>query len=80
ISGQFPHQGTGKGMKRQFMLLLVSLALTGLVHAIEPFVITDIRVEGLARLEEGTVFNYLPLKVGDEVDEEEVRLGIKELF
>jgi len=67
-------------MKRQFMLLLVSLALTGLVHAIEPFVITDIRVEGLARLEEGTVFNYLPLKVGDEVDEEEVRLGIKELF
>ena len=67
-------------MKRQFMLLAVSLALAGLVHAIEPFVITDIRVEGLTRLEEGTVFNYLPLKVGDEVDEQETRLGIKELF
>lgn len=62
------------------MLLAVSLALAGLVHAIEPFIITDIRVEGLVRLEEGTVFNYLPLKVGDEVDEEETRLGIKELF
>ena len=62
------------------MLLAASLALAGLVHAIEPFVITDIRVEGLTRLEEGTVFNYLPLKVGDEVDEEETRLSIKELF
>ncbi len=67
-------------MKRRLALLAVILALTGLVHAVEPFVITDIRVEGLTRLEEGTVFNYLPLKVGDEVDEEETRLSIKELF
>ncbi len=50
------------------------------VFAIEPFTITDIRVEGLERLEEGTVFNYLPLKVGDEADDEEIRLSIRELF
>ena len=50
------------------------------VLAIEPFTITDIRVEGLEKLEEGTVFNYLPLKVGDEADDEEIRLSIKELF
>ncbi len=48
--------------------------------AITPFIITDIRVQGLERLEAGTVFNYLPLKVGDELNDEEARLSIKELF
>ena len=48
--------------------------------AITPFIITDIRVEGLERLEAGTVYNYLPLKVGDELNDEEARLSIKELF
>jgi len=48
--------------------------------AITPFIITDIRVEGLERLEAGTVFNYLPLKVGDELNDEEARISIKELF
>lgn len=56
------------------------LACAPMAGAITPFVITDIRVEGLQRLEEGTVFNYLPLKVGDEVDDEETRLSIGELF
>ena len=55
-------------------------AVTQFAFAITPFTITDIRVEGLERLEVGTVFNYLPLKVGDEVNDEETRLSIKELF
>src|SRR3972149_5510447 len=33
--------------------------------AAENFVIEDIRVEGLQRLTPGTIFNYLPLEVGD---------------
>jgi len=32
--------------------------------AIEPFVVKDIRVEGIQRTEAGTVFSYLPVKVG----------------
>lgn len=48
--------------------------------AIEPFVIEDIRVVGNGRLDDGTIFNYLPLKVGDEVDDEEARYSIKVLF
>ena len=66
-------------MKRT-TLLLALLVLCFPVFAIEPFVITDIRVEGLRRLEEGTVFNYLPLKVGDEVNDEETLISIRELF
>ncbi|MGD8912399.1 MAG: outer membrane protein assembly factor BamA, partial [Candidatus Thiodiazotropha sp.] len=32
------------------------------------FLVEDIRVEGLQRISAGTVFNYLPIKTGDEVD------------
>lgn len=61
-------------------LTLTQFALPQFALAITPFTITDIRVEGLGKLEAGTVFNYLPLKVGDEVNDEETRLSIKELF
>ena len=65
-------------MKKIVLLLL--LLCVHPVLAVTPFIITDIRVEGLERLEAGTVFNYLPLKVGDELNDEEARLSIKELF
>ncbi len=66
-------------MKKIALAFLLSLYSSALL-AITPFIITDIRVEGLERLEAGTVFNYLPLKVGDELSDEEARLSIKELF
>ena len=65
-------------MKKIVLLLL--LLCVHPVLAVTPFIITDIRVDGLERLEAGTVFNYLPLKVGDELNDEEARLSIKELF
>ena len=64
--------------KIAFGLLLFLIG--NMSFAIEPFTITDIRVEGLQRLEEGTVFNYLPLKVGDEANDEEIFISVKELF
>ncbi|MCL2308977.1 MAG: outer membrane protein assembly factor BamA [Proteobacteria bacterium] len=48
--------------------------------AFEPFVVRDIRVEGVQRTEAGTVFNYLPIKVGDEVSEEKVSEAVKALY
>ena len=36
----------------------------------EPFVVKDIRVEGIQRTEAGTVFSYLPVKVGDTMTDE----------
>lgn len=50
------------------------------VWAIEPFVVKDIRVEGLQRTEVGTVFNYLPIKVGETFNDEKATLAIKSLF
>src|SRR5699024_10357552 len=39
-----------------------------------------IRIEGLQRISAGTVFNYLPIKVGDTVDSQRVKDIIRELF
>lgn len=50
------------------------------VWAAEPFVIKDIRVEGIQRTEAGTVFSYLPLKVGDTLDEERSTAALHSLF
>jgi outer membrane protein insertion porin family len=49
----------------KFLYSLVVLALLNSQVAAQEFVIEDIRVEGLQRLTAGTIFNYLPLEVGD---------------
>src|SRR3954468_10232768 len=46
----------------------------------KPFVIKDIRVEGLQRTEPGTVFSYLPVKVGETMTEEKAQQSVKALF
>ena len=48
--------------------------------AIEPFVIKDIRVEGLQRTEAGTIFSYLPVRVGDTLNDEKATEAIRSLF
>ncbi|WP_231895222.1 outer membrane protein assembly factor BamA [Vogesella sp. LIG4] len=48
--------------------------------AADSFVIKDIRVEGLQRTEPGTVFNYLPLKVGDSFSDDKAAAAIKALY
>jgi outer membrane protein insertion porin family len=48
--------------------------------AIEPFTIKDIRVEGVQRTEAGTVFTYLPVKVGEKIDDEKAAAAIKALY
>ena len=46
----------------------------------EEFTVRDMRVEGLQRISEGTVFNYLPINVGDTVDEIRIQEAIRALY
>ena len=48
--------------------------------AFDPFVVRDIRVEGVQRTEPGTVFSYLPVKVGDTLTEEKSSEAVRALF
>jgi outer membrane protein insertion porin family len=50
------------------------------LHAAEPFVVKDIRVEGLQRVEPGTVFSYLPVQVGERFTSEKAADSIKALY
>jgi len=69
-----------KKITRSICALVFGLCVLSPAHAIEPFTVKDIRVEGLQRIAPGTVFNYLPIKVGDTVDDGSAREAIRTLF
>jgi len=62
-------------------IALAALALcSGQALAVDPFVVRDIRVEGIQRTEAGTVFSYLPVQVGDTFTDEKGAAAIKALY
>ncbi len=65
-------------LSRVLLLLLMFCAMPAV--AIEPFVIKDIRIEGIQRTEAGTVFSYLPVKVGDTMTDDLAAQAIRALF
>ncbi len=66
-------------MKRFLILLPLLLGLARAVLA-ESFVVTDIRVEGLQRISPGSVFNDIPIKVNDRVDQAAIAETSRALF
>src|SRR3981189_187163 len=60
--------------------LLVVAAAGAAAQSFKPFVVKDIRVEGLQRTEPGTVFSYLPVKVGETMNEEKAQQSVRALF
>ena len=44
------------------------------------FVVSEIKIEGLQRLPDGTLLNYLPIVVGDPVDDNQITFSISELY
>jgi outer membrane protein insertion porin family len=76
-------------VRPEFRLIgLMALAIQPLgsaVHAQAPvsqdnFTVGDIRVEGLQRISEGTVFNYLPVNIGDHLDEQRIGEAMRALY
>lgn len=61
-------------------LALAAVLAVQPAYAEEPFVVKDIRVEGVQRTEAGTVFSYLPVKVGDVMTDEKTTAAIKALY
>ena len=58
----------------------VALAFAAHSWAVNPFPVGDIRVEGLQRVEAGTVFASLPFRVGDTYNDEKGSAAIRALF
>ncbi len=60
-------------------VLLACLAVSS-AWAVEPFKIADIRIEGLQRVEAGTIFASLPFQVGETYSDDKGSLAIRALF
>ncbi len=61
-------------------LLICLLLVSQSVKSEEEFIVSDIQVKGLQRISEGTVFNYLPVNVGERFSLGNVGPAIKALF
>lgn len=62
------------------LLVIIAISFGVNAHAADSFVVKDIRVEGLQRVEPGTVFSYLSVQVGDTFTEEKGAEAIKALY
>jgi outer membrane protein insertion porin family len=73
-------------MNKSPVWALVALLAAPYAHAqLEPvadsrFTVGDIRVEGLQRVSEGTVYNYLPVNIGDEINAQRLREALRALY
>jgi len=67
-------------MIRILALLLGCMIWAASAQGADSFIISDIRVEGLQRISEGTVYSYLPLNRGDELTPSNTRAAIRELY
>ena len=77
---------TRPSARRRLLSLALAAALAGPVTAqaqtatLEPFIVQDIRVDGLQRISAGTVFTYLPVERGDMLDRSKSSQAIRALF
>jgi outer membrane protein insertion porin family len=62
-------------------VLCLALASAGAAaQSFEPFTVKDIRVEGLQRTEPGTVFSYLPVRVGETMNTQKAQQALRALY
>ena len=67
----------------QRLILAILMAYAGAAAAQGTggaFTVGDIRVEGLQRISEGTIYNYLPVNIGDRLDQRRIQEAIRALF
>ena len=67
-------------IRRSLIGAAVLALCAGPAFAVNPFVVKDIRVEGIQRTEAGTVFTYLPVRVGETFDDDKSIAAIKALY
>ena len=65
---------------RALCATLFAATVHGNAWAIDPFTVRDIRVEGLQRVEPGTIFVSLPFQVGDTYNDDKASVAIRSLF
>jgi outer membrane protein insertion porin family len=69
-----------KRFRARTVAAMVAMAFVANAWAVDPFTVRDIRVEGLQRVEPGTVFASLPFRIGDQYNDDKGSAAIRALF
>ena len=69
-----------KGIFATLAIVILATAFGVTAQTFRPFVVKDIRLEGLQRTEPGTLFSYLPVKVGDTMTEQKAQDALRALY
>jgi outer membrane protein insertion porin family len=65
---------------KRVIALGIGLAATSAANGADPWVVRDFRVEGAQRISEGTIYNYLPINIGDTLNDQRLREAFRALF
>ena len=65
---------------RLFLILILFNCLGVATANADAFIVSEIKIEGLQRLPDGTLLNYLPIVVGDPIDDDQITYSISELY
>ncbi len=65
---------------KQIKLAFLSILLSTQLLAFDEFLVSDIRIIGLQRVSTGSIFNVIPISVGDKIDSRKSNDIVKSLF
>ena len=65
---------------RLFFIIFLVNSVSALSANADEFVVSEIKIEGLQRLPDGTLLNYLPIVAGDPIDDNQITYSIGELY
>ena len=77
---QFMQKQINRFKIRALSVVAVGLLVANTAWAVDPFTVRDIRVEGLQRVEPGTIFASLPFRVGETYSDDKGSAAIRALF
>lgn len=75
-----PDNRSGPWQRLSLVIYFLCLLPAVLAAQQDTWVVRDMRVEGLQRISEGTVFNYLPINIGDTLDAIRIQEAVKSLY
>ncbi len=65
---------------RLFLIMILFTSFCVTTARADAFVVSEIKIEGLQRLPDGTLLNYLPIAEGDPIDDNQITFAISELY
>ena len=65
---------------KKFKLIFLSLLISFNLSAFDEFLVSDIRIIGLQRVSTGSIFNVIPISVGDRIDTRKSNDIVRSLF